>query len=148
MKWWHCLESLGSCLQQHSIANSNQESTPNNDILNLSPLNYALTLSTNSSVLTTQGCYIFSYDYEDQSIAKIQNSSQFQFPKLIDDSPFVIIVYGLENGSYFQEWTAYPQIPLKAGSNFVGSEQNNFSYIETIKGVLCKLDISLGDVPP
>jgi hypothetical protein len=132
----------------YNIANSNQELTPNNDIFNLSPLNYTLTLSTNSSVLTVQGCYIFSYNYEDQSNTNIQNSSQFQFPKLIDTSPFVIIVYGLENGSYFQEWTSYPQIPLKTGSNFAGSEQNVFSYIVTINGVLCKLDISLGAVPP
>ncbi len=135
----------------YNISNSSQESTPNNDLLDLSPLNYVLNLSTNSSDLTVQGCYIFSYNYEDQSIINIQNvqnSSQIQLPNLIDNSPFVIIIYGLENDSYFQEWTAYPQIPLTAGSNFAGSEQNIFSYIVTVNGVLCKLDISLGDVPP
>jgi len=135
----------------YNIANSSQESTPNNDLLDLSPLNYRLTLSTNSSDLTVQGCFIFSYNYEDQSIINIQNiqnSSQIQLPRLIDNSPFVIIVYGVENGLFFQEWTAYPQIPLNAGSNFSGSEQNVFSYIVTINGILCKLDISLGDVPP
>ena len=131
----------------YDISNSTQETSPNNEILALSPLNYGLTLSTNESDLVVQGCYVFSYDYEDQSITNIQNSSQFQLPKLIDNSPFVIVIYGVENGVYFQEWTAYPQIPLKTGSNFVGSEQNVFSYVVTIKGVLYKLDISLGSVP-
>ncbi len=131
----------------YNISNSTQETNPNDDILSLSPLNYGLTISTNESDLVVQGCYVFSYNYEDHSITNIQNSSQFQLPKLIDNSPFVIVIYGMENGTYFQEWTAYPQIPLKAGSNFAGSEQNVFSYIVTIKGVLCKLDISLGAVP-
>jgi hypothetical protein len=57
-----------------------------------------------------------------------------------------MVICGLNNGTYFQEWTAYPQIPLRAGSNFEGSEQNIFSYVVTINDVLYRLDVSLGDV--
>ena len=59
----------------------------------------------------------------------------------------VLVVCGFNGADFFQEWTAYPQVPLKAGANFAGSEQNVFSYIVTVNGVLYRLDLSLGDLP-
>jgi hypothetical protein len=38
-------------------------------------------------------------------------------------------------------------VPLTAGSGFDNSERNIFSYTVTIKGVLYKLDVSLGGAP-
>jgi hypothetical protein len=66
---------------------------------------------------------------------------------LIDKSPLVIVVESLNGTKHFQEWTAYPQIPMKIGANFGSSEQNIFSYIVTVSGVLYRLDLSLGDLP-
>jgi hypothetical protein len=123
---------------------SAQQSAPSNDILALSPQNYVLSFTTNSSDLVVEKGYIFSYSYQ-QSLSSIQET-QCPIPDLVDKSPFIVVVCGLNNAMYFQEWTAYPQIPLRAGSNFENSEQNIFSYLVTINDVLYRLDVSLGDV--
>ena len=129
----------------YNFAHSTQESTPNSTNLTLSPLDYILSLNDSSPGLTIQNCYVFSYSYH-QTISSIENS-QTSIPKLIDQSPLILVVCGVNGAEYFQEWTAYPQIPLQAGADFEGSEQNIFSYIVTINGVLYRLDLSLGDLP-
>jgi hypothetical protein len=130
----------------YNFANSTEESAPRNDVIALSPLDYSLSLATNLSKTSVQDSYFFSYGYEGD-LKYFQGSNQYEIPKIIDNSPFVLVICGLNNNSNFQEWTSYPQVPFKSGSNFAGSEQNVFSYIVTIKGGLYKLEISLGDVP-
>lgn len=130
----------------YNFAGSAQESAPNNEVLTLSPLNYELSFTSNSSDLTVENGYLFTYSYT-QALQNLDGTSNCSFPNLIDKSPSVIVVCGQNGGVYFQEWTAYPQVPLKAVSSFHGSEQNAFSYLVTIKGVLYKLQISFGDVP-
>ena len=129
----------------YNFANSTQESTLRSNVLALSPLDYTLNLNDSSPSLTVQNGYVFSYSYQ-QTIPSIEGS-QTSIPKLIDKSPLVLVVCGLNGAQYFQEWTAYPQVPLTAGANFDGSEQNVFSYLVTIGGVLYRLDLSLGDLP-
>jgi len=129
----------------YNFANSTQESTPSKTDLTLTPLDYTLIFDETSPNLTVQNAYVFSYTYQ-QTLTSIQ-SSHYSIPKLIDTSPLVLIVCGLNGANYFQEWTVYPQIPLNAGANFIGSEQNIFSYIVTVNGVLYRLDLSLGDLP-
>ncbi len=129
----------------YNFLNSTQESAPSNDILTLTPLNYTLSFTTNSTDLTIQNGYIFSYTYQ-QNLTPVQGTTQYLIPTIIDKSPFVMVLCGFSNGAYFQEWTSYPQVPLKAGSSFEDSEQNVFSYIVTINGALYKVDVSFGDV--
>ena len=130
----------------YNFANSAQETAPNNDILTLTPLNYMLSYTTNSSELTLQNAYIFSYSYQ-QNLAYISNANQWSIPTLVDSSPFIMLISGFNNGEYFQEWVAYPQVPFHAGSAFNGSEQNVFSYTVTIQNTLYKVEISLGGLP-
>ena len=129
----------------YSFLNSTQESAPSNDILTLTPLDYTLSFTTNSTDLTIQNGYVFSYVYQ-QNLTSVQGATQYLIPTIIDKSPFVIVICGFNNDTYFQEWTSYPQVPLTAGSTFEGEEQNVFSYMVTINSVLYKVDISLGDV--
>ena len=129
----------------YNFPDSTQESAPSNDILSLTPLNYTLSFATNSTDLTIQNGYVFSYTYQ-QNLTSVQSDNSILNSNIIDKSPFVIVVCGFNNGAYFQEWTSYPQVPLKSGSSFEDSEQNVFSYMVTINGVLYKLDISFGDV--
>ncbi len=129
----------------YNFANSNQESTPSSTNLALSPLDYTLNFNCSSPDLTLQNGYVFSYSYQ-QTIPSIEGS-QCQIPKLVDTSPLVLVIGGFNGTDFFQEWTAYPQVPLKAGSNFDNSAQNIFSYIVTVNGVLYRLDLSLGDLP-
>jgi hypothetical protein len=128
----------------YNFADSTQESTPSNAVLALSPTNYTLNFTQNMPDVTVQKGYLFSYTY--QSIVTSISNTECQIPKIVDKSPFVMVICGVNGAAYFQEWTSYPQIPLSAGSNFEGSEQNVFSYIVTIKDTLYKLDLSFGDV--
>jgi hypothetical protein len=127
----------------YNFAYSLQESTPRSSYLALSPLNY--TLSLNDNFLRVRNGFFFSYSFQ-QPFPSLE-SSQVTIPKLLDNSPLVIVVKGINGTKDFQEWSAYPQIPLKIGANFDGSEQNIFGYIVTVQGVLYKLDLSLGDLP-
>jgi hypothetical protein len=129
----------------YSFTDSAQQSTPSSTELVLSPLDYALNLNDSLQGLTVQNGYVFSYSH--QQNLTFTGGSQASIPKLLDKSPIVLVVVGFNHTNHFQEWTAYPQVPLKAGANFDGSEQNVFSYIVTINSVLYRLDLSLGDLP-
>ncbi len=128
----------------YNFAHSTQESTPSSTILALSPLDYTLSLNDSSPGLTVQDKHVFSYS--NQQTISSNTSSQTPFPKLIDKSPIVLVVCGFNGTDQLQEWTAYPQVPLRIGANFEGSEQNIFSYIVSVNGVLFRLDLSLGDL--
>ena len=127
----------------YNLGDSTQETASSNTVLSLSPLDYTLSLATNSSGLTIQDGYVFSYAYK-QPLAYTSGDTQLPIPNLIDKSPLVMAICGLDNGTYFQQWVSYPQVPFTAGSDFSGSQQNVFSYTVTVNGVLYKLDISLG----
>jgi hypothetical protein len=127
----------------YNFGRSTQELIPNSTNLALSPLNYTLSLNdTGSSFLNGN---VFSYSHQHQLPSPA--GSKAVIPKLLDESPQVIVVEGLNSPKHFQEWTAYPQIPMNIGANFDSSEQNIFSYIVTVNGVLYRLDLSLGDLP-
>jgi hypothetical protein len=129
----------------YNFQDSTQESLPRNDILTLTPLNYSLSYTTNSTDLTIQNGYVLTYSYE-QNLNTTQDTTQYTIPNIIDQSPYVIVLCGFNNGTYFQEWVSYPQVPLTAGSSFEGEEQNVFSYTVTINDVLYKVNILFGDV--
>ena len=131
----------------YNFLNSQLESAPSNTILTLTPHNYNLSFSTNSTNIAILNGYTFTYLHQ-ENLIPVQGATQYSIPTLIDKSPFVIVICGFDNGTYFQEWVSYPQVPFKAGSSFEGSEQNVFTYIVTINGVLYNLDISFGDVVP
>ena len=128
----------------YNFVRSTQESIPSSTNLALNPLNY--TLSLNNTSLGVLNGYVLSYSYQ-HHLPSLEGSRAV-IPKLLDKSPLVIIVKGTNGTNHFQEWTTYPQIPLKIGANFNGSEENIFSYIATINGALYRLDLSLGDLPP
>jgi hypothetical protein len=129
----------------YNLANSTQETVSSSDFLTLSPIDYKLSFSTNSSELTIQNGYVFSYLHH-QNLAYTQGATECAIPQIVDKSPLIIVVCGVNNGTYFQEWVSYPQVPFNAGSDFSGSQQNVFSYTVSINGVLYKLDISFGGV--
>jgi hypothetical protein len=140
--------SFDDRITSYSIYNfqgSTQESAPRNTDLSITPFSNKLSFAINSTDLTIQSGYIFSYTYQ-KNLSPSDDNSQFLIPTLIDKSPYVLLVCGHDNNVYFQEWTSYPQVPLKSGSGFENSERNVFSYIVTINGVIYKTDVSFGDI--
>ena len=129
-----------------NLSDSAQEIVPPNNFLTLSPLNYTLSLITNSSGLTIQDCFALTYAHE-QSLAYEHGILSCEIPHIVDGSPMVLFADGLCNGTYFQEWVSYPQVPFSIGSNFSGSSKNVFCYEVNINGALYRLEISLGGIP-
>jgi hypothetical protein len=125
----------------YNFADSSQQISPVDNTLSLSPQNYILHFNSSSSV-NLQGAYALSYSYNEAMTSTVD--SQFTIPEFVDKSPIVLVVLGLNSGRSVQDWTAYPQVPLTAGSNFNGSQRNVFSYMVTIGGVLYCLQVSLG----
>ena len=125
----------------YNFADSSQEIGPGKTTLALSTQSYVLHFNGSSGV-NLQDAYAFSYSYNQAMTSTV--NSQFTIPAFADKSPIVLVVLGLDNGVPVQDWTVYPQVPLTAGSNFVGSQRNVFSYMVTVDGVLYRLQLSLG----
>lgn len=128
------------------FSHSSQEPLQDNTFLDLSPLNYTLYLGLKSANTTVESSYAFSYGYQ-ANLTKISNTS-YTIPRMLDSSPTVLVVTGLNQSDFFAEWTAYPQVPFRTGSDFTNSESHTFSYVVIIKDTLYKLTLSFGDVNP
>ncbi len=127
----------------YNLANSSQQYSPSTDELALYPLDYTLHYNSSEGV-SIQDAYVLSYQY--QKPLSSSGASEYAIPRLLDSSPFVLVACGQDGDGGFVAWTAYPQVPLQAGSSFSGSERNVYSYMVTINGVLYKLDVSLGAI--
>jgi hypothetical protein len=122
------------------------EPLPDNTFLDLSPLNYTLHLTTKLPNTTLADSYAFSYTYQ-ANLTEDSDTSR-TIPGILDSSPIVLVVTGLNGSDFFAEWTAYPQTPFQTGADFKNSESHAFSYLVTIKDTLYKLTLSFGGVNP
>jgi hypothetical protein len=128
----------------YSFAHLSEEPSPNHTFLELSPLNYTLSVETNFPDMTIAHGYAFSYAY--QSNLTAISATTYAIPEFVDKSPTVLVISGLNGTTSFVEWTSYPDVPLNFGADFENSEQNVFVYNVLVKGTLYKLTLSFGDV--
>lgn len=128
----------------YSFAHLSQEPLPNHTFVRLSPLNFTLNVSENYPDLAISGGYALSYAYN--SSLALTSDTTYAIPVIIEKSPIVLVLQGLYGTMTFLEWTAYPQLPLEAGANFVNSEENVFVYHVIIGEALYKLTLRFGDV--
>lgn len=117
---------------------------PNQTFLILSPFNQTLTVTSNYSNITIGKLYAFTFLY--QSNLTLTSNNTYAIPSFTDKSPIVLLAQGTNDTTQFNEWTAYPQVPLDFGTDFSNSEANLFVYPVTINGVLYKLTLSFGDL--
>ncbi len=121
------------------------EETPSNQsFLSLSPLNYTLTVNSTYPGISVGNIYAFSYSY--QSNLTSPTSGTYSIPVFTDKSPIILVAQGINGTTQFNEWTAYPQVPLEFGADFSHSETYVFTYPVTINGVIYKLNLRFGDV--
>jgi hypothetical protein len=118
------------------------EHLPTNSFLRLSPLNYNLWVDPNYSDVILEKAYAFSYLYE--SNLTVSSNSTYTIPVFLDKSPMVLVVTGVNASTFFVGWTAYPQIPLDAGSDFTNVESHIFSYVVDVGGALYSLKLRFG----
>jgi len=128
------------------FAHLSNQPLPDNTFLDLSPLNNTLYLTTKFPNVTVEDGYAFSFAYQ-ANLAEDSNTS-CTIPGILDSSPIVLVVTGLNDSNFFAEWTAYPQIPLQTGADFSDSESHAFSYLVTIRDTLYKLTLNFGDMNP
>lgn len=128
----------------YSFAHLSSEPMPNNSFLDLSPLNYSLTVNPKSEGAVVEDSYALSYDY--QSNISLVSENAYAIPASLDKSPIVLVLCGVNGPSHFAEWVSYPQVPLEFGADFEDSEENVLTYTVMIKENLYLLTVRFGDV--
>ena len=119
----------------------NAPTAPSSGFASMSPLNYTLNVSVEEGVSVVRG-FVFSFRYEFNLTG---SGSEYEIPRLLDLSPLILALTGLNGSNYCAAWVAYPQIPLDIGSPMLSggsiSDTVAASYMVDIKGCLYRLDI-------
>jgi len=133
-----------------AFAHNSGEPEETCNFLKLSPLNYALNVSYLYPEISLLDAYALTFNYY-SSLTQTANSSQsveYGIPYFVDSSPILMAVTGLNSTSFFIEWVAYPQIPLKIGADFTESMSLSdvfaYRYIVTVNSALYECMIWLG----
>jgi hypothetical protein len=116
----------------------------NQSFVSISPLNYTLNLRTNYPNITIQNAYAFTYTH--QSNLNFSSNNSYPIPNFLDNSPIILMVQSKNGSISYNDWTAYPEVPLSFGADFSHSEINAFIYPVIINNVLYKLTLLFGDV--
>jgi len=134
---------------------SHNSSAPlsNRTFKRLSPLSYVLNVTfmyPSEEVLKTM---VLTYNYNFSLIEKSRNAqtAEYDIPRLLDSSPMLLVITGLNESSSFAEWSSYPQVPLEIGADFdksdTGAKTVAFSYIVTINSALYEIVTKWGGPP-
>jgi hypothetical protein len=132
--------------QTYRFEHLSSENQTDNTFLTLTPLNYTLYLTQNQPNTSILNSLAFSYDYETNLTAT--SNSTYTIPTISDSSPIVLVTCGSNSSTFFTEWTSYPEIPFYVGANFQNSESQEFSYLVTVNGFLCRLTFQFGGLSP
>jgi len=99
--------------------NSSSTLEPNGTFMRLSPLDYTLNVSftyPDEQVVRTQ-VFTHNYTFELTQIAGDNQTAEYSFPHLLDASPMILVITGLNGSSTFVEWVSYPQLPIEMGAD-------------------------------
>jgi hypothetical protein len=114
---------------------------PDGTFATLSPLDYKIdvNLSAGASVINAA---VFSYGY---AFNLTETGGSYPIPHLLDASPMVLVVTGLNGSGFWAEWTTYPQVPLVVGADMsdqhIVSDVAPVSYIVEVKGTLYSFEV-------
>jgi hypothetical protein len=126
----------------YAFSHNSPTPLPNRTFLRLSPLNHVLDASFTYPSEEVLKALIFTYNYNFSLIEKSNGTQtvEYDIPNLLDSSPMLLVITGLNGSSSFAEWSAYPQVPLEGGANFDASDNGakiaSFSHIVTINSAL------------
>lgn len=108
----------------------------------LSPLSHVLHVDLSPGA-TTVNAAVYTLDYTFDLEA---NGSDYIITGLLDRSPMVLVLTGVDGSVHWAEWVAYPQIPLEVGADmdcdYVVSDVAHTMYVVQVKGGLYGFDIS------
>jgi len=126
----------------YAFAHNSESPLPNETFVRLSPLDYVLNASfayVATEVIKAQ-VFTFSYNFSLTEKARGVQTVEYIIPRLLDVSPIVTVLTGVNGSASFAEWVAYPQIPVQIGADFndsiAGSRITVYSQIVTIDSAL------------
>jgi len=123
------------------FAHNSPPPEPPGSFASLSPLNYTLNvnLAEDASVVNAA---VFSLGY---MFNLTGDGASYGIPRLLDASPMVLVVTGMDGSSYWAEWATYPQVPLVMGANmsdaYAISDVASVSYLVEVKGALYRFEV-------
>ena len=107
----------------------------------LSPLNHSLGVDLTAGAMAWNAA-VFSYSY---SFNLSADGSGYSIPGILDGSPMVLTLTGVNGSDYWAEWVGYPQLPLEMGADmdddYVVSDVHLVSYVVDINGGLYRFEI-------
>jgi len=133
---------------KHNTTNSpNQPGT----FIRLSPLNYTLyaELQFTQETISSAKVFTYSYSFDLTMVSDESQTKRYTIPQLLEASPMILVITGINQSQSFAEWVAYPQVPIDFGSSFEGenSASNSIScnFVVSINSALYECKITLGD---
>jgi len=136
-----------------TFSHNSSEPLPNKTFTKPNTLNYVLNVTftyPSEQVLKT---LVFTYDYNFSLTEKSRDyqSAEYEIPRLLDSSPMLLVLTGLNESSSFAEWSSYPQVPLEIGADFDNSDTQaktvSFSHIVTINLAMYEVVTKWGGTP-
>lgn len=123
------------------FSHSSDPVDPDGTFATLSPHDYKLDINLSAGANTIKAA-VFSYGY---AFNLTETGGSYTIPHLLDASPMVLVVTGLNGSSYWAEWTTYPQVPLVVGADmsdpYAISDVALVSYIIEVKGTLYSFEV-------
>lgn len=122
----------------YAFGHNSESPLPNRTFTRLSPLDYVLNASLSYATVDVLKAQVFTFNYNSSLPEKAQGvqSVEYNVPRLLDASPFVMVVTGVNGSTSFAEWVSYPQVPLQIGADFsqsvAGSRITVHSYVVTM----------------
>lgn len=108
----------------YAFGHSSSTPWPNRTFARLSPLNYVLNATFTYPSEEVLRALVFTYRYNFSLVENIKGTQSVEYgiPRLLDSSPMLLVITGLNDSSSFAEWSSYPQVPLKIGVDFDASD--------------------------
>jgi len=123
------------------FAHNSNAPLPSGTFATLSPLNHTLYLDLVAGA-TAWNAAVFSHSY---SFNLTADGSYCDIPRLLEGSPMILTLTGVNGSDRWAEWVAYPQVPLEMGADmsddYVVSDVNLASYLVDINGGLYRFKI-------
>ena len=108
--------SLGT----YSFGHNSDDPLPNGTFARLSPLDYVLNATLKYATVEVSKAQVFTFSYNFSLSVRTQSiqTVEYSIPRLLDASPRVMVLTGVNGSTSFAEFVAYPQVPLQTGADF------------------------------
>ncbi len=108
--------SLGT----YSFGHNSDDPLPNGAFTRLGPLDYVLNATLRYASVEVSKAQIFTFSYNFSLSVKTQGAQTIEYsvPRLLDVSPIVMVLTGVNGSTSFAEFVSYPQVPLQIGADF------------------------------